>query len=94
MGLSLCGLACLDQPPAVLTEAFEQESVKFEMLCTDPTLVQNPRLVVRLGDKFMPWASAAPILLSLIVYHRPLPKVLTILMIYCLFHYQLIYACT
>lgn len=75
MGLSLCGPSCLDQPTAAVAEAFEQDAVRFETLCTDSSLLQNPRLVVRIGDKYMPWTAAAPALLSLIVYHRPLPKV-------------------
>ena len=33
------------------------------------------RLEVRLGSRILPWRSAAPLLLSLLAYRRPLPSV-------------------
>lgn len=38
-------------------------------------LVSEGRLVVRLGERYMPWRSAGPLLLSLLAFRRPLPSV-------------------
>ncbi|XP_047040025.1 phosphatidate phosphatase LPIN2 isoform X3 [Helicoverpa zea] len=37
-------------------------------------LAAEGRLVVRVGDRAMPWRSAGPLLLSLLAYRRPLPS--------------------
>ncbi|XP_047984856.1 phosphatidate phosphatase LPIN2 isoform X2 [Leguminivora glycinivorella] len=50
-------------------------ALPFEEFCaTGGTLAAQGRLVVRLGDRWLPWRSAGPLLLSLLAYRRPLPS--------------------
>ncbi|CAG9859057.1 unnamed protein product [Phyllotreta striolata] len=67
ISLSLCGW---DPEPSC--ERFLENVVKFSDLCNNPTLVENPNLVVRIKDKYYTWKVAAPILTSIMVYGRPL----------------------
>ncbi|CAH0766917.1 unnamed protein product [Diatraea saccharalis] len=49
-------------------------ALPFEEFCArGVTLANEGRLVVRLGDRWLPWRSAGPLLLSLLAYRRPLP---------------------
>lgn len=75
VGLSLCGPASLDLPNANINELFENDALRYEDFCSDPSeILQNPRLVVRIGDKYFPWPVAASVLMSTLVYRRPLPR--------------------
>ncbi|XP_063548727.1 phosphatidate phosphatase LPIN3 isoform X3 [Cydia strobilella] len=50
-------------------------ALPFEEFCaTGGALAAQGRLVVRLGDRWLPWRSAGPLLLSLLAYRRPLPS--------------------
>nr|XP_037867103.1 phosphatidate phosphatase LPIN3 isoform X2 [Bombyx mori] len=50
-------------------------ALPFEEFCSDGArLAAEGRLLVRLGDRWMPWRSAGPLILSLLVYRRPLPN--------------------
>lgn len=51
-------------------------AVEFDEFCARGNeLLAEGRLVVRVGDRYLPWRSAGPLLLSLLVYKRPLPNV-------------------
>ncbi|KAL0851313.1 hypothetical protein ABMA28_007136 [Loxostege sticticalis] len=50
-------------------------ALPFEEFCArGATLAGEGRLLVRLGDRWLPWRSAGPLLLSLLAYRRPLPN--------------------
>ncbi|XP_030026829.2 phosphatidate phosphatase LPIN3 isoform X3 [Manduca sexta] len=50
-------------------------ALPFEEFCrSGVSLAAEGRLVVRLGDRWMPWRSAGPLILSLLAYRRPLPN--------------------
>ncbi|XP_063616851.1 phosphatidate phosphatase LPIN3 isoform X1 [Cydia splendana] len=50
-------------------------ALPFEEFCAEGgTLAAQGRLVVRLGDRWLSWRSAGPLLLSLLAYRRPLPS--------------------
>lgn len=50
-------------------------ALSFDELCTlGASMAADERLLVRLGDRYMPWRSAGPLLLSLLAYRRPLPN--------------------
>ncbi|KAI8438317.1 hypothetical protein MSG28_010887 [Choristoneura fumiferana] len=50
-------------------------ALPFEEFCAQGgNLAAQGRLVVRLGDRWLSWRSAGPLLLSLLAYRRPLPS--------------------
>lgn len=67
ISLSLCGW-----DPEPNCNRFLEHVVKFSDLCNNPSLFENPNLVVRIKDKYYTWKVAAPILTSIMVYGRPL----------------------
>jgi phosphatidate phosphatase LPIN len=67
VGLSLCGLE--------KKELFAEHEVSWSDLASDPALVNNPKLVIKLDGKLYSWKEAAPIVVSLFVFNKPLPQV-------------------
>ncbi|XP_048489406.1 phosphatidate phosphatase LPIN2 isoform X4 [Plutella xylostella] len=50
-------------------------AIDFEEFCSrGGSLAAEGRLLVRLGDRHLPWRSAGPLLLSLLAFGRPLPS--------------------
>ncbi|KAL5014363.1 hypothetical protein ScPMuIL_008633 [Solemya velum] len=72
--LSLCG--GLTDPEGVNLEKFMQKVVTYGDLCENPTMTNNPDLVVRVGDKYYNWQTAAPLILSHAVFQKELPDLL------------------
>lgn len=73
VAFSLCGnLSQFDGE--VPFEKFEKFRVTYENFCNNPNLFMNPNLVVRIDDKYYNWQTATPILMSLVVFQRPLPE--------------------
>lgn len=75
ISMSLCG--GLNTPNGPSEEQFLQHLVTYEDLANDPMLVENPNLVVRLDGKLYNWRSACPIIMSLVIYQKPLPQEVT-----------------
>ncbi|BES91571.1 lipin, N-terminal conserved region [Nesidiocoris tenuis] len=68
MALSLCG-------PNATAEQFADNLVSHNQLALDPVnIMSNPKLVVRMDGKIFPWNVAAPMLLSMAIFHKPLPQ--------------------
>ncbi|KAM3967743.1 phosphatidate phosphatase LPIN isoform 2-T3 [Aphomia sociella] len=60
-----------------IREDMVSRALPFEEFCLrGATLAgeRDPRLLVRLGGRLLPWRSAGPLLLSLLAYRRPLPN--------------------
>ncbi|XP_011635241.1 phosphatidate phosphatase LPIN2 isoform X2 [Pogonomyrmex barbatus] len=72
ISMSLCG--GLDSENGPSKEAFDENLLHFEDVCTDPKLYENPNLVVRINGKFYNWATACPIVLTYVVFQRHLPQ--------------------
>lgn len=72
VSLSLCGGLDTDNGPT--DESFHQNQLRFEDICTDIKLFENPNLVVKINGKFYNWASACPIIVTLAAYQRCLPQ--------------------
>ncbi|XP_015587239.1 phosphatidate phosphatase LPIN3 isoform X2 [Cephus cinctus] len=72
ISLSLCG--GLDSEHGPSEEAFHQNLLHFEDICTEPKLYENPNLVVKINGKFYNWATACPIVMTLTVFQRHLPQ--------------------
>ncbi|XP_028967943.1 phosphatidate phosphatase LPIN2 [Galendromus occidentalis] len=75
LALSLCGgLSSAENGDDPGLEAFEHCRVTFDALCADPSIVDNPSLVVRIGGDLYSWKAAAPLVASLLVFKRTLPS--------------------
>ncbi|XP_029168065.1 phosphatidate phosphatase LPIN1 isoform X2 [Nylanderia fulva] len=72
ISMSLCG--GLDNENGPAKEAFHENLLHFEDICTDPKLYENPNLVVRINGKFYNWTTACPIVLTYVVFQRHLPQ--------------------
>ncbi|XP_053310150.1 phosphatidate phosphatase LPIN3 isoform X1 [Spea bombifrons] len=72
MALSLCG--GLTDSWDIAMEIFLKHQISYFEFCQNPSLIEDPRLVVRIEDKFYNWAAAAPIILCMQVFNRELPQ--------------------
>ncbi|XP_028405864.1 phosphatidate phosphatase LPIN2-like [Dendronephthya gigantea] len=73
ISLSLCGDI---RRGKVSLERFMESSVSFEDFAKEPTqILSNPKLVVRIDDRYYNSSVAVPMLISFMVYQRPLPKI-------------------
>lgn len=70
VSLSLCG-----NVNEVSKEKFAEHLITFEQFCKNPEIINDLKLVVKIGDKFYNWACAAPILLCLSTFEENLPEV-------------------
>nr|XP_012149334.1 PREDICTED: phosphatidate phosphatase LPIN3 isoform X2 [Megachile rotundata] len=72
ISLSLCG--GLDSETGPSKEAFRQNLLHFEDICSDPKLYENPNLVVKINGKYYNWTTACPIVMTYAVFQRHLPQ--------------------
>lgn len=71
INISLCG--GLDSENGPTEEAFTRNLLGFDDVCSDPKIFENPNLVVKINGKFYNWATACPIVMTLMVFQRNLP---------------------
>ncbi|KAB5517105.1 hypothetical protein PHYPO_G00185590 [Pangasianodon hypophthalmus] len=72
IGLSLCG--GLTDSREITKEHFQEKALSYQQFAENPTLIDDPNLVVKIGSKYYNWSTAAPILLAMQVFQKPLPK--------------------
>lgn len=70
--MSLCG--GLTDTWNIPEDRFLKYKISFSDFSHNPSLIENPRLVLRIYNKFYNWATAAPILLCMQVFNRKLPQ--------------------
>lgn len=71
IAISSCGGL---EDDTISSEKFNQSLITYEDFCAKPLeVLKNTTLVFRINGRYYNWASAAPIILSLILYNRPLP---------------------
>lgn len=72
--LSLCGHELQQAPDAAAkAEAFDRHFVSADTFAADPVgITNNERLVCRVDGVLYPWSAAAPVMLSLLAFGRPL----------------------
>ncbi|XP_048727886.2 phosphatidate phosphatase LPIN2-like isoform X2 [Ostrea edulis] len=70
--LSLCG--GLSDPDGVNLEKFMTHIVTFGDLCENFNMITNPDLVVRIGENYYNWQTAAPIILCQVCFEKDLPE--------------------
>ena len=61
--------------PSPFSENFAKYAVTFEQFAKKPALLTHPDLVVKVKGQCYNWQVAAPLLMSILVFHRPLPQV-------------------
>ncbi|XP_058248941.1 phosphatidate phosphatase LPIN1 isoform X2 [Hemibagrus wyckioides] len=72
IALSLCG--GLTDSREISKEHFQEKALSYQQFAENPTLIDDPNLVVKIGSKYYNWSTAAPILLAMQVFQKPLPK--------------------
>ncbi|EHB18689.1 Lipin-2 [Heterocephalus glaber] len=70
--LSLCG--GLSDNGEISKEKFMEHIITYQEFAENPGLIDNPNLVIRIYNRYYNWALAAPMILSLQVFQKSLPK--------------------
>ncbi|XP_041419485.1 phosphatidate phosphatase LPIN1 isoform X2 [Xenopus laevis] len=73
ISISLCG--GLTDNKEITKERFIEQSVSYQQFVDNPGLIDDPNLVVKIGNKYYNWPTAAPLLLAMQAFQKPLPKV-------------------
>ncbi|XP_041433356.1 phosphatidate phosphatase LPIN3 isoform X2 [Xenopus laevis] len=72
VALSLCG--GLAQSWDIPEDWFLKHQISYSEFCQNPSIMEDPRLVLRIHNKYYNWATAAPIILCMQVFNRELPQ--------------------
>ncbi|XP_008308631.1 phosphatidate phosphatase LPIN1 isoform X1 [Cynoglossus semilaevis] len=72
VAISLCG--GLGDNREIIREHFWERAVSYKQFSEDPSILEDPNLVVKIGNKYYNWSTAAPVMLALQVYQKPLPQ--------------------
>uniref|UniRef100_A0A674NC27 phosphatidate phosphatase n=1 Tax=Takifugu rubripes TaxID=31033 RepID=A0A674NC27_TAKRU len=75
--LSLCG--GLTENAEISKERFMEHMITYLEFAENPAIIDNPNLVVKIGNRYYNWTLAAPLILSLQAFQKNLPKVNVIL---------------
>ncbi|XP_077126422.1 phosphatidate phosphatase LPIN2 isoform X2 [Ranitomeya variabilis] len=70
--LSLCG--GLSENGEISKEKFKEHLITYQQFAENPGIIDNPNLVVRIYNRYYNWVLAAPMILSLQVFQKSLPK--------------------
>uniref|UniRef100_A0A336MZ72 phosphatidate phosphatase n=1 Tax=Culicoides sonorensis TaxID=179676 RepID=A0A336MZ72_CULSO len=71
VAISLCGGLDKGNPSE---EEFKKHQIQFADIVRDPAVFTSPNLVVLLNGKYYSWQVACPIVMTLIIYQKPLPN--------------------
>ncbi|CAL8246298.1 unnamed protein product [Lota lota] len=72
IAISLCGGLTADRE--ITNEQFLEKAISYQQFSINPSLIDDPNLVVKLGTKYYNWNTAAPLMLAMQVYQKPLPQ--------------------
>ncbi|XP_069378069.1 phosphatidate phosphatase LPIN1 isoform X3 [Paralichthys olivaceus] len=72
VAISLCG--GLTDNTEITREQFQERAVSYQQFSENPSLIDDPNLVVKIGNKYYNWNTAAPVMLAMQVYQKPLPQ--------------------
>ncbi|XP_063757944.1 phosphatidate phosphatase LPIN1-like isoform X2 [Eleginops maclovinus] len=73
IAISLCG--GLNDNREITEEQFHEKIISYQQFSENPSIIDDPHLVVKIGSKYYNWSSAAPLMLALQAFQKPLPKV-------------------
>ncbi|XP_029901520.1 phosphatidate phosphatase LPIN1 isoform X2 [Myripristis murdjan] len=72
VAISLCG--GLTDNREITREQFQEKAITFQQFSENPSVIDDPSLVVKIGTKYYNWSTAAPLMLAMQVYQKPLPQ--------------------
>ncbi|XP_070705393.1 phosphatidate phosphatase LPIN1 isoform X2 [Pempheris klunzingeri] len=72
ISISLCG--GLSDNREITKEQFHQKMISYQQFAENPSVIDDPNLVVKIGSKYYNWSSAAPLMLAMQAFQKPLPK--------------------
>ncbi|XP_061601164.1 phosphatidate phosphatase LPIN1 [Cololabis saira] len=72
VAISLCG--GLTDNVEITREQFLERKISFQQFSENPSVIDDPNLVVKIGNKYYNWSTAAPVMLAMQVYKKPLPQ--------------------
>uniref|UniRef100_A0A6Q2ZCN6 phosphatidate phosphatase n=1 Tax=Esox lucius TaxID=8010 RepID=A0A6Q2ZCN6_ESOLU len=71
IAISLCG--GLTDNKEITREQFQEKAISYQQFTENPSIIDDPNLVVKIGSKYYNWTTAAPLMLAMQVYQKPLP---------------------
>ncbi|CAG8709351.1 19843_t:CDS:10, partial [Racocetra persica] len=71
--MSLCGSDTFGRDEKMDAELFRKHLITFEKFTENPQLLNDKALVIKYEDRYLTWATAAPLIISLVVFKKPLP---------------------
>ncbi|XP_078255399.1 phosphatidate phosphatase LPIN1 isoform X2 [Rhinoraja longicauda] len=71
IAISLCG--GLNDYKELTNEQFMRRSISYQQFAVNPGIIDDPNLVVKIGSKYYNWSTAAPVLLAVQAFQKPLP---------------------
>ncbi|XP_065809166.1 phosphatidate phosphatase LPIN1 isoform X2 [Labrus bergylta] len=72
VAISLCG--GLSDNKEITREEFQEKAISYQQFSENPSMIDDPNLVVKIGNKYYNWNTAAPVMLAMQVYQKPLPQ--------------------
>ncbi|XP_030575826.1 phosphatidate phosphatase LPIN1-like isoform X2 [Archocentrus centrarchus] len=72
VAISLCG--GLTDNREITKEQFLEKAISYQQFSENPSIIDDPNLVVKIGSKYYNWNTAAPVMLAMQVYQKPLPQ--------------------
>ncbi|XP_037546612.1 phosphatidate phosphatase LPIN1 [Nematolebias whitei] len=72
VAISLCG--GLTDNKEITREEFVERAISYQQFSENPSIIDDPNLVVKIGNKYYNWSTAAPVMLAMQVYQKPLPQ--------------------
>uniref|UniRef100_H3DFV5 phosphatidate phosphatase n=1 Tax=Tetraodon nigroviridis TaxID=99883 RepID=H3DFV5_TETNG len=70
--ISLCG--GLADNREITKEQFHEKIISYQQFAENPSIIDDPNLVVKIGSKYYNWSTAAPLMLAMQAFQKPLPK--------------------
>uniref|UniRef100_A0A665V4C8 phosphatidate phosphatase n=1 Tax=Echeneis naucrates TaxID=173247 RepID=A0A665V4C8_ECHNA len=72
IAISLCG--GLTDNREITKEQFHERIISYQQFAENPSIIDDPNLVVKIGSKYYNWSTAAPLMLAMQAFQKPLPK--------------------
>ncbi|XP_028252784.1 phosphatidate phosphatase LPIN1-like isoform X2 [Parambassis ranga] len=72
IAISLCG--GLTDNREITKEMFHEKIISYQQFTENPSIIDDPNLVVKIGSKYYNWSTAAPLVLAMQAFQKPLPK--------------------
>ncbi|XP_034018140.1 phosphatidate phosphatase LPIN1 [Thalassophryne amazonica] len=72
IAISLCG--GLTDNREITKEQFHEKIISYQQFAANPSITDDPNLVVKIGSKYYNWSTAAPLMLAFQAFQKPLPK--------------------